>query len=72
MQARGVVAVASFGAEPDIAAWADECALNPSRLPPSRRDDPRVQAARSRLATVAARGAACLAELGQASASPMV
>ena len=72
MQARGAVATASFGAEPDIAAWADECALNPSRLPPSRRDDPRVQAARSRLATVVAPGVARMAELGDASASPTV
>ena len=72
MQARGAVAVASFGAEPDIAAWANECALNPSRLPPSRRDDPRVRAAQSQLATVAAPGMARMAELGDASASPTV
>jgi NAD(P)-binding Rossmann-like domain len=72
MQARGAAATASFGAEPDIATWADGCALNPARLPASRRNDPRVEDARSRLATVAAPGATRLAELGGAAESPMV
>jgi hypothetical protein len=50
MQARGTVAAASFGAEPDIAAWANQCALNPARVDPSQRNEPAVQAAAARLA----------------------
>ena len=50
MQVRGTRAARTFGAEPDIAAWADDCALNPARVPPDRRDDPAVAAARARLA----------------------
>lgn len=65
MQARGASAAARYGAEPDIAAWANECALNPARIVPSRRDDPAVVAARERLAAVAERGLARLAELGR-------
>src|SRR5215207_7016370 len=42
MQARGTVAAATFGAEPGIAEWANECALNPSRVDRTRRDDPAV------------------------------
>ncbi len=34
MTVRGARASASFGAEPDIRAWADGVALNPARLPP--------------------------------------
>lgn len=64
MQVRGTVATRTFGAEPDIATWADGCALNPARVEPSRRDDPAVQAAAARLADVAERGLARLAELG--------
>ena len=41
---------ARYGAEPDIAAWANGCALNPARIEPSQRDDPAVQAAAARLA----------------------
>lgn len=64
MQARGAVATAAFGAEPDIAAWADACALNPSRVEPARREDPAVRAAAVRLADHAERGLARMAELG--------
>ena len=53
----------AFGAEPDIAAWANGCALNPARIEPHRRDDPEVQAATARLADVAGPGLARLAEL---------
>jgi hypothetical protein len=63
MQVRGTVATRAFGAEPDIADWANSCALNPARIEPSRRDDPAVQASASRLADVAERGLAGLAEL---------
>ena len=45
MQVRGTVATRAYGAEPDIAAWANGCALNPARIEPSQRDDPAVQAA---------------------------
>ena len=54
---------ARYGAEPDIAAWANGCALNPARIEPSQRDDPAVQAAAARLADVAERGLARMAEL---------
>ena len=54
---------ARYGAEPDIAAWANGCALNPARIEPSQRDDPAVQAAAARLADDAERGLARMAEL---------
>jgi hypothetical protein len=63
MQVRGAIATRTFGAEPDIADWADACALNPSRIDPSQRDDPGVQAAASRLADSAVQGLARMAEL---------
>jgi putative NAD(P)-binding protein len=63
MQARGTVATRTFGAEPDIAAWANGCALNPARIQPSQRKDAAVQAAAARLADVAGPGLARLAEL---------
>jgi hypothetical protein len=63
MQLRGAQATLSYGAEPDIAAWADRCALNPARIEPSRRDDPAVRAAAARLGDVAERGLTRLAEL---------
>ena len=63
MQVRGTVAARNYGAEPDIAAWANGCALNPARIEPSQRDDPAVQAAAARLADDAERGLARMAEL---------
>ena len=63
MQVRGTIAARAFGAEPDIAAWANGCALNPARVDPSQRDDPAVQAAAARLADVTERGLARMAEL---------
>jgi hypothetical protein len=66
MQARGAFAARAFGAEPDIAAWANGCVLNPARIDPSRRDDPAVQAAAARLSDHAARGLVRLTELGDA------
>jgi len=63
MQLNGVMATRAFGAEPDIAEWANRCALNPSRVDPSRRDDPAVQAQAVRLAAVADDGLAGLAAL---------
>jgi hypothetical protein len=64
MQARGAVAARTFGAEPDIAAWANGCALTPVRIEPSQRGDPAVQAAGARLADYAPQGLARMAELG--------
>jgi hypothetical protein len=63
MQARGAVAAATYNAEPDIAAWANGCALNPSRVNADQRQEPRVRAAAARLAEHAERGTARLAEL---------
>ena len=63
MQVRGTLAAQTFGAEPDIAAWADACALNPSCRGVARRDDPDVRSAPARLADVADPGFARLAEL---------
>ncbi|HEU5083881.1 MAG TPA: NAD(P)-binding protein [Acidimicrobiales bacterium] len=63
MQVLGALAVRSFGAEPDIADWANRCALNPARIDESRRDDPGVRAAAARLADVAEPGLRRLAEL---------
>jgi hypothetical protein len=63
MQARGAIASRKYGAEPDIAAWANGCVLNPARIDPALRDDTAVKAAAARLAAVAERGLARLAEL---------
>ena len=63
MQVRGTVASQRYNAEPDIAAWANGCALNPARIEPARREDPSVRAAAARLADVADRGLARMAEL---------
>ena len=63
MQVRGTIAARTYGAEPDIAAWANGCALNPARIDPAQRDDPTVQAAAARLAHDAERGLARMAQL---------
>jgi len=64
MQTRGFLAARVLGAEPDIAGWANSCALNPARVEPARRDDPAVQAAAARVADHAERGLARLTDLG--------
>jgi hypothetical protein len=63
MQVRGSIATRRYGAEADIAVWADSCALNPARMRPEQRDDPAVRAAAARMADVAERGLARMAEL---------
>ena len=63
MQVRGTIAARTYGAEPDIAAWANGCALNPMRIEPGRRDDPAVRAAAARVAEHVERGLTRLAEL---------
>ena len=65
MQVRGTQATRSFGAEEDIAAWANGCALNPARIDPTQRKEPAVQAAAARLADVVERGLARMTELGR-------
>ncbi len=65
MQVRGTLATRAYGAEPDIAAWANGCALNPARVEPSQRDDPEVRAAATRLAAVAEPGLTRMAELAR-------
>jgi hypothetical protein len=61
MQVRGTIATQRFGAEPDIAAWATGCALNPARVEPAQRDNPAVKAAAARLARHVSPGLARLA-----------
>lgn len=63
MQVHGAMATRSFGAEPDIADWANGCALNPARIQPWQRHDPSVQAAMARLGDASERGLARLAEM---------
>jgi hypothetical protein len=63
MQVRGTRATRAYGAEPDIAAWANACALNPARIEPSQRDEPGVKRAAARLADVADHGLTRMAEL---------
>jgi hypothetical protein len=65
MQVRGITAAATFGTEPDIAAWANGCALNPARVDAAERDEPEVQAAAARLADHAAPGLARLTALAE-------
>jgi hypothetical protein len=65
MQTRGAAAAAAFGAESDISAWANACALNPSRRDPQQRDAPALQSAARRLADHAERGVARMADLAQ-------
>jgi hypothetical protein len=63
MQVRGTIATRAYSAEPDIAAWSNECALNPARITPSQRDDPEVHALAARLGDNVERGLARMAEL---------
>jgi hypothetical protein len=72
MQVRGTIATRSYGAEPDIAAWANSCALNPARIHRSQSDDPAVQSAAARIADTAERGLARLAELAHEPLSSVI
>ena len=65
MQVRGTLAARGYGAEPDIAAWANGCALNPARIEAWQREEPAVRAAAARLADVTERGLPRLAELAR-------
>jgi hypothetical protein len=64
MNVRGTRASMSYGAEPDIKAWADGVALNPARVPTEQSASPSVQEALHRLQTNVRPGLARLAELG--------
>lgn len=59
----GTIAGGRLGAEPDVANWANDCALNSMRIEPTRRSDLMVQRAVTRLADEADRGLPRLAEL---------
>lgn len=63
MQVRGTLAARTYGAEPDIAEWANRCALNPARIDDARRNEPAVLAARARFATHVEGGLTRMAEL---------
>ena len=63
MTVLGARGAAAFGAEPDIAEWAQRCLLNPARIAPEHRDRPEVLAAQERVAEHAPAGFARLAEL---------
>lgn len=63
MQVRGTVAARAYGSEPDIADWANRCALNPARIEPRERDLPSVREGAARLADHVEPGLARLAAL---------
>jgi len=65
MVVRGTIAARTYGAEPDIAAWANGCALNPARMQPRERDRPAVQAAAARVAEHTPWGLARLARFAR-------
>lgn len=69
MQWRGTRAAASFGSEPDIAQWANACALNPARSDEAQRAEPEVKSEMARLAAHREAGLAGLAELAGMSPS---
>ncbi len=63
MMVLGARATTSFGSEPDIHAWAQDCLLNPARVAPEHRERPEVLAAQGRVAEHAWPGMARLTEL---------
>jgi hypothetical protein len=65
MQVRGTLAARAYGAEPDIAAWANGTMLNPARITPAQRERPAVQAAAAALNGAAEHGLVRLAELAR-------
>jgi len=65
MQVRGTLATRTFGAEPDIDAWANGCALNPARETAEQRKTSTVQDAVARLTAVADRGLSRASELAK-------
>jgi hypothetical protein len=63
MNVLGTRAAMSFGAEPDIKAWADAVAINPARVPVELADSADVNDALARLRAQTPAGVARLAEL---------
>jgi hypothetical protein len=63
MTVLGARSAASFGSEPDIAAWAHGVALNPARIPPEYGNMAELDGVLGRLQANGARGLARLAEL---------
>ena len=63
MNVRGTRAAMAFGAEPDIAAWADRVAVNPARIPPDHPGSAELDDAVARIRAHSASGVARLAEL---------
>ncbi|MEO7352542.1 MAG: pyridine nucleotide-disulfide oxidoreductase, partial [Marmoricola sp.] len=63
MNVLGMRNSASFGSEPDIKAWSDRVALNPSRIPPEHRGSAELDDAVDRLQTHVGAGLARLAQL---------
>ena len=59
-----------FGSEPDIKAWSDGVALNPSRIPPGYAGSPALDDVLERLQAHAGAGQARLAELGGEPGAP--
>jgi hypothetical protein len=70
MQVRGTRAARAYGAEPDIAVWANQTALNPARITPSQREDAAVGAAVARLSGLVEHGLARLVDLADERADP--
>ena len=71
MQVRGTLATRAYGAEPDIAAWANTCTLNPARIDPGQRGNPAVQSVVARLADHTERGLARMSEWSQEPLPPI-
>ena len=63
MQVLGGRASMAFSGSPEIKAWADGVALNPTRVPPDRQDDPALAAAIERFKASVGPGLARMAEL---------
>ena len=68
MNVLGFRATAAFGAEPDVAAWADGVALNPARVAPEQPRTPALADVRARVAAAVPPGLARLEELSRTAA----
>ncbi len=66
MNILGAQSAKAFGAEPDIAAWANEVALNPARVPPGYGSSPALEDAKARVMAHAEPGMAALVQLRDA------
>ncbi len=65
MNVMGMRSSQSFGAEPDIRAWADRVALNPARVPPERAGSPELVEVLGRLQAAVTPGVEQLARLAE-------